>query len=131
MRVQERLATLAEVEHGLEGVLRRLLRQPGKWALVMSTGDHGPFIQWMVYPDGRLLCEVSSSQFLRPDQQLTIEDEVRLLELGWLAPEPSDDNRPNLLREAPRTGADGGGRGPGDGDAEGKCSGLAMTTSSR
>jgi len=99
----ERLATFAEVEHGLEGVLMGLLADPARWILVLRVeGSLNKYAQFLLYEDGeRLVAEAVSNVNLDPVEQWDLDEEIALLGLGW--DPPTLPKSPNFRRidEAP------------------------------
>jgi hypothetical protein len=90
-----RLATLAEVEHGLPGVLTRLLADPAWWIAILRVNrSRNRYLQFVCHDDGKLWAEATSNVNLEGDDTLTVADETRLVELGWSPPEPP--GRPNF-----------------------------------
>src|SRR5205085_10264043 len=54
------------------------------------------FLQWLIFPDGSFVSEVSSSLSLDPSHALTEGQEGQLLALGWTPPRPP--GAPNYFR---------------------------------
>jgi len=94
----QRLATLAEVEHGLTGVLATLLADPARWILVLRVdASHNRYLQLLAYEDGSVWAEATSNVNLQGDDTLTVDQQTRLVELGWKLPDPSAS--PNFYRD--------------------------------
>jgi len=87
----EQNTTLAELEAILEGLLRRLVFGPGRWALIAEDRD-GRYVQVLAFEDGSLVAEAVSNKYLQTEQRWIEADEDRLLALGWGRPV---DKRPN------------------------------------
>ena len=108
---ETRRATMAEIASGLESVVTRLAADGSKRILIIERGpsdqmvrDAGcvpdlclvAYVQWLIYPDGSLVAEASSTRSLGAAHALTREQEEQLLNLGW--DEPVGDSTPNFWR---------------------------------
>ena len=81
--------TLGAFERGLEDLLVRLCRCPGRWILICEDAAHpNRFWQALAYEDGSLIAEVVGNYYLEGDDRLTFEQEAELVRLGWQAPDP-------------------------------------------
>ncbi len=97
--------TLGAFERGLEDLLVRLCRCPGRWILICEDAAHpNRFWQALAYEDGSLIAEVVGNYYLEGDDRLTFEQEAELVRLGWQAPDPP--RRPNWLHIEPTTSPD-------------------------
>lgn len=101
---QERQARLAELEQGLGKVLRRLIRDPGRWILIIEDPVSDRFVQFLAFEDGSLVAEAVSNRFLSRQYQWTRRDLRVLEELGWEP--PMEDLRPNYIVVCPTSESD-------------------------
>lgn len=86
--IEEWTITLTAFFAGLEDLLGALCTHPGRWILIVEPRDR-PHLFWqaLAFEDGSLCTEVVSNTYLVGDQW-TPNEEIRLLELGWEAPNP-------------------------------------------
>ncbi len=97
--------TLADFELGLPDLLGSLCSRPGRWIVIAEVEEQrNHFWQALAFEDGSLVTEVVSNRFLEGDDRLTPWDELRLVQLGWDAPE--QPKRPNWLVVEPTTSPD-------------------------
>ena len=83
------LRTLADVEQQLPAILQRIVDWPGRWILIIEDAEcHHHFWQALGFEDGSLVAECVSNYYLEGDELLSQQDEERLLELAWEAPDP-------------------------------------------
>jgi len=90
-----------EIDRGLPSVLERLVRDPGRWILVIEQGEGGRYLQFLALKGGTLVAEVSSNQFLSGDDEWTADDAARLVSFGWQQPEKAA-GAPNYYRVSPK-----------------------------
>ena len=98
MTIHERSITVDEFLDGLDGVLTRLVADPGRWILIADVeSSEGRYAQFLAAEDGMLYAEVSSNASLRGESRLSEVQERDLVARGWLP--PSSDRLPNFQRQ--------------------------------
>jgi hypothetical protein len=101
--IQQRFATVSELEVGLSGVLARLAAEPGRWVLLVDVVKaEGRYIQFLAHEDGSLRAEVSSNASLRGTHRLTEAEMTALVDSSWRLPDEAD--RPNFWRDCDPSG---------------------------
>jgi T3SS (YopN, CesT) and YbjN peptide-binding chaperone 3 len=78
------------VEEGLEPLLDRLVKDPGRWILILEFGPSAAnlYVQFLVFEDGSLVAEVVSNIYLEAPFKVTKAQHAVLELLGWGAPVP-------------------------------------------
>jgi len=93
-----KLATLADVAHGLPGLLRSLVKEPGRWILVIEVErSRSLYVQFIADEEAGLHAEFVSNAFLEGNERLSVEDERALVALGWHP--PAGDRKPNFYTD--------------------------------
>src|SRR5438874_114096 len=84
--IHERTTTVSEFLTGLDGVLRRLLADPGRWVLIADVLKHDArYVQFLAREDGLIEAEVSSNASLCGASVLSAAQGAALVADGWLA----------------------------------------------
>lgn len=92
--------SMATFSLGLEDLLDRLSRRPGRWILIAEDVERS-HIYWQAlsFEDGSIIAEATSATYGGPDECHSPEVLDLLGELGWVSPNPPD--HPNWWRSEP------------------------------
>jgi hypothetical protein len=68
-------------------ILEELIEERNCYLIIeKNSGDAHGYVQFAAGPKGELIAETQSNQFIEEAHHLTIDQEMRLLELGWNPP---------------------------------------------
>src|SRR5258708_7534735 len=83
----ERLANLREFEHGLAGVLGRLVADPSRWIVIAEVArSENRYVQFLATESGTLVTEVVSNTNLSDAEALGLDAVATLRAAGWQDP---------------------------------------------